>query len=196
MNPPESIRSGNYGHPPKTVWWLKQSLIYFIGLLGMKLFVFFIFKILPWIVYVGDWALKWTEGNENLQVFFVMLFFPLVMNALQYYIIDGFIKNKRPSEHEAVPTEEEGGRDEEASQHLTNAWDASFDSEDEVGPLKKPAKIGTKIPAERGPKLRVKPDELDEYNPEIDGEGSEEAVGSSNSVDKDEDQSLLGSHKP
>ena len=161
----------------------------------MKLCVFFIFKICPWLVYVGDWALRWTEGNENLQVFFVMLFFPLIMNALQYYIIDGFIKNKKPSEHEPVSTEEEDARDDEASQRLTNAWDASFDSEDEVGPLKKPAKIETKVPTERGPKLRVKPDELDEYNPERDGEGSEGATGSSNSVDKNEVPSLLGSDK-
>ena len=118
------------------------------------------------------------------------------MNALQYYIIDGFIKNKKPSEHEEIPTEEEDARDAEASQHLTNAWDASFDSEDEVGPLKKPAKIGTKIPSDRGPKLRVKPDELDEYDPEQDGESSEGAVGSSNSIDKNEDHSSLGSRKP
>ena len=72
----------------------------------MKLCVFFIFKLCPWIIEVGDWALRWTEGDERVQVFFVMLFFPLVMNALQYYIIDSFIKEKRPEGHEPVPSEE------------------------------------------------------------------------------------------
>ena len=100
-NPPESIKSGHYGNPPKAAWWLKQSVLYFIGLLGMKVCVFFIFELCPWIVIVGDWALKWTEGNTALQVAFVMLIFPLIMNAFQYYVIDTFIKKK--------PEADEGG---------------------------------------------------------------------------------------
>ena len=60
----------------------------------MKFVVLLIFILLPWISHIGDWALRWTEGNEKLQVGFVMLFFPVVMNATQYYIIDTFIKGK------------------------------------------------------------------------------------------------------
>ncbi|CAN8099560.1 unnamed protein product [Discula destructiva] len=93
-NPPESIQSGNYGTPPKAWWWLKQSLIYFCGLFGMKLCVLVIFILFPWISRVGDWALGWTEGNEKVQIVFVMMLFPLIMNALQYYIIDSFIKKQ------------------------------------------------------------------------------------------------------
>jgi len=96
-NPPESIKSGNYGQPPKVTWWLKQSILYFLGLLGMKACVFLIFTLCPWIIMVGNWALRWTEGNEAIQIAFVMLIFPLIMNALQYYIIDSFIKNNKPS---------------------------------------------------------------------------------------------------
>ena len=96
-NPPESIKSGNYGQPPKTTWWLKQCLLYFLGLVGMKFCVFILFALCPWIVFVGNWALRWTEGNEAIQIAFVMLIFPLIMNALQYYIIDTFIKNNKPA---------------------------------------------------------------------------------------------------
>ncbi|KAF1848569.1 FK506-binding protein-like protein 2 precursor [Cucurbitaria berberidis CBS 394.84] len=92
-NPPESIRSGNYGQPPRATWWLKQSIIYFLGLIGMKLCVLAIFAFLPWIAWVGDWALRWTEGNAAVQIAFVMFIFPLIMNALQYWIIDNFIKD-------------------------------------------------------------------------------------------------------
>ncbi|TQS36430.1 hypothetical protein Golomagni_03122 [Golovinomyces magnicellulatus] len=99
-NPPESIESGNYGTPPSASRWLKQSLIYFLGLFAMKICVLLIFIIFPWISRVGDWALKWTEGDEALQLIFVMLVFPLIMNATQYYIIDGFIKDKKLKEHE------------------------------------------------------------------------------------------------
>lgn len=103
--PAESIQSGNYGNPPNAWWWLKQSVIYFIGLFGMKLVVLLIFLVFPWISRVGDWALGWTEGNEQLQIFFVMMFFPLIMNALQYYVIDSFIK-KAETDHERLPEED------------------------------------------------------------------------------------------
>jgi STIMATE family len=106
--PPESIQSGNYGTPPRATWWLKQSMIYFIGLLGMKTCVFIIFELLPWIVQVGDWALRWTEGNEAIQIAFVMLIFPLIMNALQYYIIDSFIKNSKTTSDEEDNHDEAG----------------------------------------------------------------------------------------
>ncbi|KAK1986411.1 vacuolar membrane protein-domain-containing protein [Colletotrichum cereale] len=103
--PEESIRSGNYGSPPNAWWWLKQSFIYFCGLFGMKFCVLIIFLLLPWISRVGDWALRWTEGNEQLQIFFVMMFFPLIMNGMQYYIIDSFIKQPQ-HEHERLSDED------------------------------------------------------------------------------------------
>jgi len=104
-NPPESIRSGNYGQPPRATWWLKQSIIYFLGLIGMKLCVLAIFAFLPWIAWIGDWALRWTEGNTALQITFVMFVFPLIMNALQYWIIDNFIKDPQ---HGSGGSESEG----------------------------------------------------------------------------------------
>lgn len=106
-DPPESIESGNYGHPPRATWWFKQSVIYFLGLVGMKICVFFIIQLLPFIVKVGDWALRWTEGNTAVQIFFVMLLFPVIMNAIQYYIIDALIKKPIPDPHEYSREEDE-----------------------------------------------------------------------------------------
>lgn len=63
----------------------------------MKTCVVFLIHLLPFIVKVGDWALRWTEGNTAVQIFFVMLLFPVIMNALQYYIIDIFIKKPIPT---------------------------------------------------------------------------------------------------
>ncbi|EME80817.1 uncharacterized protein MYCFIDRAFT_97870, partial [Pseudocercospora fijiensis CIRAD86] len=94
-NPPESIKSGHYDQPPRVTWYLKQLLIYCIGLTFMKLFVFVLFEMLPWLPWVGDWALRWTEGNEALQITFAMFIFPLAMNAVQYWIIDSFIMDKK-----------------------------------------------------------------------------------------------------
>ncbi|KAK0922931.1 hypothetical protein LTR91_001093 [Friedmanniomyces endolithicus] len=112
--PAESIKSGNYGQPPKATWWAKQLLIYFLGLTGMKLFVFFLFAALPWLPWIGDWALRWTEGNEALEIAFVMFIFPLAMNAAQYWIIDSFIKGKsedKEGRYQEVQGEDELGED-------------------------------------------------------------------------------------
>jgi hypothetical protein len=32
--------------PPRVTWWLKQSVVYFMGLLGMKICVFFLIELL------------------------------------------------------------------------------------------------------------------------------------------------------
>jgi len=178
--PPESIHSGHYGQPPKAKWWLKQSFIYFLGLLGMKFCVYLIFQICPWIIRVGDWALRWTEGNEMVQIFFVMLFFPVVMNALQYYIVDSFIKDQKPSDHEPIPNEE---GDENEIGHgirrrrpsvdgLLDGGDHDSDVEDEAAKSATAARTAEPKDNKPASKLSVDPKKLDEYDPAMDGEGS------------------------
>lgn len=124
----------------------------------MKIFVFIIFQLCPWIIRVGNWALKWTEDNEKLQVFFVMLFFPVVMNALQYYIIDGFIKNQKSSDHEQIPSEDE---DEDAAEEWRGS-DGEYNSasEDEL------------VNGASQPEAKQPPKKIDEYDPLKDGERS------------------------
>jgi hypothetical protein len=153
--PPESIQSGNYGQPPKATWWLKQLLIYSLGLLGMKACVFLVFELCPWIIRVGDWALKWTEGNEALQVAFVMLIFPLIMNALQYYIIDTFIKKK------ATTDEDEGGRGDEDGEEDTLLPE---DDQDATGPMEAD-EVKSESRSKIGKTKRIK-----SYDPDKDGE--------------------------
>ncbi|KAF7550588.1 hypothetical protein G7Z17_g5623 [Cylindrodendrum hubeiense] len=168
--PPESVQSGNYGHPPNAWWWLKQSVIYFCGLFGMKICVLIIFIMMPWISKVGDWALGWTEGNEKLQIAFVMMIFPLIMNGLQYYIIDSFIK-KQESDHEPLDSDDpdEGPRrydDSEDETSRVRLVDADTDSE----------------PDEEAAKLALRPQSKDsEYDPDVDGDDDRTIVGSSSS---------------
>lgn len=173
--PNESIQSGNYGNPPRAAWWVKQSFIYFIGLMMMKICVLIIFLVLPWISQVGDWALRWTEGNETLQVIFVMLFFPLIMNATQYYIIDSFIKKQETA------TSIEGGsiaEDEHGTGPFEERLSDDIDSaaEDEG---KKPF-LGSKSRSRRSPFQKIK---THEYDPELDGENSPTVGSGSNSSD-------------
>lgn len=135
--PTESIKSGHYipspaaqdtyklSPRPRTAWWLKQCLIYFLGLTGMKLCVLGMFGLLPWLPWVGDWALRWTEGSETLQIVFVMFIFPLAMNCVQYWIIDGLIMEKSASKkgedgagsYQRVDGDDEDDEDDEGGRH-------------------------------------------------------------------------------
>ncbi|KAI1750961.1 vacuolar membrane protein-domain-containing protein [Xylaria castorea] len=168
--PHESIQSGNYSNPPRVWWWLKQSVIYFCGLFGMKICVLLIFLILPWISRVGDWALGWTEGNERLQIFFVMMLFPLIMNAIQYYIIDSFIKMKEPG-HERISQDEADDRD---------PFDDGFgDSDDGSDSDESSESVRVSRPASfKDNKGKDGKNGREEYDPDLDGQT---VVGSSRS---------------
>ncbi|EDU41340.1 FkpA FKBP-type peptidyl-prolyl cis-trans isomerase 1 [Pyrenophora tritici-repentis] len=180
-NPPESIRSGNYGVPPRATWWLKQSVIYFLGLIGMKLCVLAIFALLPWIAWVGDWALRWTEGNTALQITFVMFIFPLVMNGLQYWIIDNFIKDPEHGSGEGEGrygvVGEDDSEDEDNEDWLERQRrrrEAGIDDDEsdvdieasEVAPLKEAN------PSILPKRSSVKSQRGAEYDPAVDGVGS------------------------
>lgn len=105
-----------------------------------------------------------------------MLFFPVVMNAIQYYIIDSFIKDQKPLDHEPVPSEEEeddeveddgqGRRRSEGVEH-----DGADESEDGDGTSKNVSEVKV-TDHEDNPRLRIDSKKLDEYNPAHDGEGS------------------------
>lgn len=167
-------------------------MIYFLGLMGMKICVLIIFLALPWISRIGDWALRWTEGNEQLQVFFVMLFFPVVMNATQYYIIDSFIKNQKPGEHEELAGEDrdsdDGTDDSDPFDDPTAGSVEDLDSDDKDKlPKKEAVDINRSLPAE-GRKSSLLKDRHN-YDQQFDGESSPTVVGSASNSEREQ---LLG----
>jgi hypothetical protein len=168
-NPPESIESGNYGEPPNAVWWFKQSLLYFVALLWMKICVFFIIQMFPVIVKVGDWALRWTEGNTAIQIIFVMLLFPVIMNAIQYYIIDTFIKKQILVDHEPLLDEDtvvDAMLDDDRHHRsaLLAAISDDEDSESDDGSIGKPIHFSSHLDAAAHNRDSI------EYDPSIEGE--------------------------
>jgi hypothetical protein len=201
-NPRESIESGNYGSPPRATWWFKQSIIYFLGLMGMKICVLIIFLVLPWISRIGDWALRWTEGDEVLQVMFVMLIFPVIMNATQYYIIDSFIKKQKP-EHERIPDHDEddssfdsphGGMYEDPQSGSSDEIHSGDEDDPEVmakvDEAKKKAKaiIRTNrgsVGSSRGPRSTPLETGRRDYDPLLDGDSSPTVVGSASASERE-----------
>ncbi|GKZ67844.1 hypothetical protein AnigIFM50267_002396 [Aspergillus niger] len=105
-------------------------MIYFIGLLGMKVCVSFLIEVFPFIVKIGDWALGWTEGNTAIQIAFVMLLFPVIMNAIQYYyIIDHFIKKPLSYDLYTEPDTIEDDEDIHRREALLNGLDDAYSTD-------------------------------------------------------------------
>lgn len=137
------------------------------------------FLILPWISKIGDWALGWTEGNEKLQIAFVMMIFPLIMNALQYYIIDSFIKEKKQMDdhhdgHERVPSEDPDERRRLHHGENEGGEDVLTSSEDEEDDVKNSGR-------HKKQRRHSRPDEDVEYDPDKDGEARTVVESSSSS---------------
>lgn len=147
----------------------------------MKLCVLAIFAFLPWIAWVGDWALRWTEGNTALQITFVMFIFPLIMNALQYWIIDNFIKDAEQGDGRyvvAAGEDSDDDTDEEWLERQRRRREAGLDGDEdsdveaaETAPLKEANP--TAVP------VRSKGAKGKDYDPEIDGAGSSRAASKS-----------------
>ena len=119
-----------------------------------------------------------------MQVFFVMLFFPVIMNALQYYIIDSFIKNQRPLDHEPIPSDD-GSEDTDDDNDRTRRRrsdegepDGSLGKVDEIEAVNdntdNTMSEDKEIPpsSDKSSTSKEDPTGLNEYDPAIDGEAS------------------------
>lgn len=72
--------------------------------------------------------LRWTEGNEAVEIAFVMFIFPLLMNGIQYWIIDNFIMDKSGAQSGGGVG---GGEYERVGHDGDESWDG--DGDEEVG---------------------------------------------------------------
>ncbi|RHZ68931.1 hypothetical protein Glove_292g51 [Diversispora epigaea] len=90
----KGVKSGDYDQPPRVRWWLMQTIVFVLCLFIMKLIVILIFRVMPFLFNVGKWLMGWTLNDRKLQVVFVMLIFPLIMNIVQFWLVDQVIKKK------------------------------------------------------------------------------------------------------
>ncbi|EEB89017.1 hypothetical protein MPER_12939 [Moniliophthora perniciosa FA553] len=60
----------------------------------MKFVVIALLALFPGLFKIGEWLLSWTwtEKGDALQVIFTMGIFPIIMNVLQFWIIDSIVK--------------------------------------------------------------------------------------------------------
>ncbi|EJD48536.1 hypothetical protein AURDEDRAFT_112966 [Auricularia subglabra TFB-10046 SS5] len=86
----KGFESGQYGDPPSLFFWSRQAAVYVVSLLCMKLFVLAIVGLAPFFTTAVEWLLAWA--GPSLQVIIVMGIFPIIMNILQFWMIDSIVK--------------------------------------------------------------------------------------------------------
>ncbi|KAF4619221.1 hypothetical protein D9613_004975 [Agrocybe pediades] len=105
----KGFESGVYGNPPSFKFWARQAALYVLSLTTMKAVVVTFLYLFPQVYLVGEWLLgwTWTGGGDGLQVVFVMGIFPIIMNVLQFWLIDTIVKAAVPQNE--PPDLEQGG---------------------------------------------------------------------------------------
>ncbi|ORX54085.1 hypothetical protein DM01DRAFT_1335939 [Hesseltinella vesiculosa] len=101
------VKSGKYGPPPlqrRLLPWFKQTLIFILAEALMKTCIYSLLRFFPFLFRLGEWALRWTKGNYHYQVIFVMLIFPLILNAMQFWIVDTIVKMTPTHDHQELPS--------------------------------------------------------------------------------------------
>ncbi|SJL02450.1 uncharacterized protein ARMOST_05777 [Armillaria ostoyae] len=90
----KGFESGIYGTPPSIKFWGKQAALYVVALTTMKLLVIALLAFFPGLFIIGAWLLSWTWTGDGdaLQVIFTMGLFPIIMNILQFWLIDSIVK--------------------------------------------------------------------------------------------------------
>ncbi|KAK9729515.1 hypothetical protein K7432_000200 [Basidiobolus ranarum] len=87
------LRTGEYGHPPNVSTWLRQ-LGWFIGMSLINKILLLIIYSIPFVLPVVRALLAPFRPSPKIEVVFVMLIFPLVMNIIQFWLIDQLLKEK------------------------------------------------------------------------------------------------------
>ncbi|KAJ3875053.1 vacuolar membrane protein-domain-containing protein [Lentinula edodes] len=90
----KGYESGIYGTPPRVKYWARQAALYVVALTTMKFLVIGLLALFPGLFQIGAWLLSWTWTDEGdaFQVIFVMGIFPIIMNILQFWLIDSIVK--------------------------------------------------------------------------------------------------------
>lgn len=89
----KDIMSGEYGNPPRTSAFIKQLILYVIAVILAKIILGLVLFYVPFLDDWGAYLISWTAFDKRVQIAFVMLIFPTIMNTIQYYVVDSIIQS-------------------------------------------------------------------------------------------------------
>ncbi|KAI0030678.1 vacuolar membrane protein-domain-containing protein [Vararia minispora EC-137] len=88
----KGFESGQYGSPPSFKYWVRQTGVYVAALTTMKFVIIGLFLLWPGIFAIGTWLIDLLGEDEHVQVVFTMGLFPIIMNVVQFWLIDSIVK--------------------------------------------------------------------------------------------------------
>lgn len=108
----KDVMSGEYGDPPRFRAFAKQAALYLLSVIVAKFILSIVLYFVPFLDDWGAYLISWTDFDSRVQIAFVMLIFPTVMNSLQYYVIDSIIQSPKfgaaakalPNKYKFLPT--------------------------------------------------------------------------------------------
>ena len=104
----------------------------------MKVVVTILFAIFPFLFAFGEWVLDLFGERRNVQVLFVMCLFPLMMNTIQFWLVDTLLRHdpvKSKYSHKANSSEDQiGGSDVDGRQDLGDGDGSAWGLRSEDGP--------------------------------------------------------------
>ncbi|OXC71063.1 hypothetical protein AYX13_00481 [Cryptococcus neoformans] len=118
--------SGKYGNPPQALFWWKQLLTYVFSIIIMKLLVLLpltLPRISDLLLHLGHYMLEYF--SPSVQVIFVMAIFPLIMNIVQFCLVDQVIKAGGKTDDEQGRIRDTG--DEEEGYSRVPDWENDLD---------------------------------------------------------------------
>ncbi|KAI9279773.1 vacuolar membrane protein-domain-containing protein [Sporodiniella umbellata] len=75
--------------------WLQQLIVFLLAIVLSKICFYEILVLNEdWLCWLGELAISWTNSSPKLQLLFVMLIFPVVMNAIQFWLTDTIIQQR------------------------------------------------------------------------------------------------------
>lgn len=89
----QDILSGEYGDPPRTRAFVKQLVLYLVAQTLAKIILAVVLYTVPFLDDFGAFLISWTAFDARVEIVFVMLLFPTVMNSIQYYVVDSIIQS-------------------------------------------------------------------------------------------------------
>ncbi|KAI9006637.1 vacuolar membrane protein-domain-containing protein [Phycomyces nitens] len=84
-----SLRDSDKELKSDSLSWIQETTIFLLAEALMKICVYGLLQALPFYA-LGEYLLSWANDNRD-QVVFVMFIFPLIMNAIQFWIIDSML---------------------------------------------------------------------------------------------------------
>lgn len=90
-----TFQSGDYGDPPRWTSWMYQVAVWLVIVVSMKICMIgiMIFFRLPLLLF-GEFLLQPFTLYPKLELLFVMVLAPVVLNSLMFWVTDSFLRRK------------------------------------------------------------------------------------------------------